>query len=365
MNPLAPGTDVGVRAEACAWLAQLESGNLTRDDVATLREWMHRSPRHAAELRQLARLSRDLNVLTELAAPLRAAQAQLRPLRRRRLPVTAWRWLAVASSLAVVTLAAVLLFNQLTSAPPWTLALATDVGERREATLPDGSVIALNTDGQLDVRYATDVRQVRLLRGEALFTVAHDAQRPFIVSAGGRQVRAVGTAFVVRVHSDLLEVAVTDGQVQVSAAAVDGDAGQRFSGTVDPRPVLASARVQVGEQIALPLAGRQAPASVQPLSKAQMRRRLAWREGLLDFADTPLEDVVAEVGRYTQRRIVIADPELRRLRFDGLFRTGEIEPLLGALQSAFGIDVQMVDATTVALTRRQALPMADSAQERY
>ena len=340
-----------VRAEASAWLAQLDRGNLRAADLEALREWIQRSPRHALELRRLARLSEDLNVLTDLAGPLQAAAKSYyaRSPASRRLP-----WMATAAILAVLAVAAVLVFDARDgSNETWSRIAATAVGEQREVALPDGTAIALNSDSRLRISYGARYRNVRLLQGEALFEVARDPGRRFVVEAGTGRVEAVGTTFAVRLERDSIEVAVTHGQVRV----FDGHAtspGDRSPVAATPTPGILLAR---GERVVIvpPLAAA-TPPNTETVPIRELQRKLAWREGLLDFSETPLDEVVREVGRHTNLEILVEDETLRSLEFNGLFRIGDTGPLFGALKTSFGIDARYIDANTVALTRR---PQAD------
>ena len=336
-----------VRAEASAWLAQLDKGNLRAADLEALREWIQRSPRHAQELRQLAQLSEDLNVLTDLAGPLHDAARSyyVRSPVSRRLPR-----MAGAAILAVLALVVGLVFyarDQPSEA--WSQFATTAVGEQREIALPDGSVIALNSDSRLGVSYGARHRDVRLQQGEALFEVARDPDRPFVVDAGMGRVEALGTTFAVRVDLDSIEVAVTHGRVRVFERHVpapgDGPPAREV-----PTPAILLA---TGERVVIvpPLAGAMPP-DAETVPMRELQRKLAWREGLLDFSETPLDEVVREVGRHTNLEILVEDESLRSLEFNGLFRIGDTGPLFGALKTSFGIDARYIDADTVSLSRR-------------
>lgn len=333
-----------VRAEASAWLAQLDKGNLRAADLEALREWIQRSPRHAQELRQMARLSEDLNVLTDLAGPLHDAARfyYVRSPVSRRMP-----WVAALAVLALVVMIVFSVTDQSTDA--WSHAAATAMGEQREVALPDGSAIALNSDSRLRVSYGARYRSVRLLQGEALFEVARDLDRPFVVDAGMGRVEALGTTFAIRLDLDSIEVAVTHGRVRVYDRHAPVPGGGSPVGKT-PTPAIVLAR---GERVVIvpPLAAA-TPPETQTVPMRELQRKLAWREGLLDFSETPLDEVVREVGRHTNLEILVEDESLRSLKFNGLFRIGDTGPLFGALNTSFGIDARYVDADTVSLSRR-------------
>lgn len=344
-----------IRAEASAWIAQLETGELDPADVDALREWIVRSPYHASELRHVAQLSSELNVLAGLAESLDAAADAYRPITRKRkrnmrlmaYPVFASCLLLVAAGLWTVNL------------PEQTRqSLVTSIGEYTEHVMSDGSVIALNTNSRVDVAFTTDLRQVSLLAGEALFTVAKDPRRPFVVVVGSRRVEAVGTAFLVKRVDDEIEVSVTEGRVKFWSAPTTvvqaADTTEAAANDAATKPVF----LQTGQSLKLPVEQQLQAGDadlknveVESVSDVDLRRRLAWREGLLDFHATPLSQVVAEVSRHSGKRIIIEDPELRAKEFAGLFRVGETENLIQALDLRDDIDVTFIDADTIRLAR--------------
>lgn len=359
-----------VVGEACAWIAQLETGDLTTADLEAFREWIRRSPYHASEINRLARLSADLNVLSALAQPLQEAAAHYAPILKRRQSAresrfNRWAGTVAAFSIALATLIAVVHVSKDAHAPEGSIVLATPIGGLLEKKLADGSVVTLNTDTLLTVDYQPNQRVIRLQRGEALFQVAHNTERPFLVFSKGRVVRAVGTAFVVRVDQTNLRVTVTEGRValeeerlqpvagqQVSDASVDNvaesSAGRQKSESPKiPAPIMLDAgesvRVESGERAQ----------QVVSVSDAALDHQLAWQRGLFEFSNTPLEEVVAEVNRYTTYTIEIDDPELRALQFGGVFPTGDPQPLFEALETAYGVSIERVGGSTIHLAFTQ------------
>ena len=344
--------DSDITAEACAWIAQLQTGALTPQDLSAFREWVGRSPRHAVEIRRLARLAEDVSLLAGMAEPLHEAIEAYRPLvaaeRRRR---RGWQWLA-AAAVMLVTMGTVLLSASLRqSAQP--MLLSTSVGNHRTVVLTDGSEVKLSSNSQLEVNYTRDMRRVRLLKGEAYFTVAHDKSMPFVVFAQEKYVRAVGTEFAVRMTGQDLDVLVTSGVVELSeAAALPSQVGSAAPVPAVSEP-LTPMTLRAGQGVTVSLEkdlGRVAASAIVVHSEREMQRTLAWREGLLDFSRTPLKNVVAEVNRHSALQIEIADPALGELQFDGIFRVGQVDQLLDALGDTFDIKVERVDANHVRLS---------------
>lgn len=197
---------------------------------------------------------------------------------------------------------------------------ATAVGERSTIVLADGSQVMLNTDTRLAVSYSDAERRIELQQGQALFDVAKSPDRPFIVKAGGRQVTALGTAFDVRAEAETLRVTLIEGSVSVEDA--------------DTEPAEAPetpTRLQPGEQFV-------AESGAAPeVRLAQIDHVTSWREGKLIFSDEPLSQAVAEVNRYSARKIVLADAGLGDLRVSGVFRTGRTDNFVQAVSTYFPV----------------------------
>jgi transmembrane sensor len=330
-----------LETEACAWIAQLDGGEPSQQDLDAFREWINRSPRHRQEIKRLASLWGDLNVLTELAVPLRKPRRTFTRLPKLR-PV------ALAATLLVgVMVVGYVLWpaNRESPGPPGVGVYITAIGERKPVTLPDGSKLLINTDSRIQIDYNPDERVVRLLRGEAFFEVAHNVQRPFLVYAGGNVVRAVGTAFSVRVQQRDVAVVVTEGTVELAAVA--------------PATTMSSPHLPRGQPVKLVAvtAGQGATVddhveTLQTIQPAEVTRKLSWREGVLSFSGEPLEQVVAEVSRYTPVTIVISDPAIRNIAIGGYFKAGETEAMFEALETSFGVRVTRVNDGLVYLAAK-------------
>lgn len=339
-----------IAAEASSWIAQLETGKLTAADEVAFREWIGRSPRHAIELRYLANMSKELDRFSDIAYDAELAEN----LRRARVPekrsrsILSFEAMVGGSVAAAVILAFVFVFGQINTQIDTTI-YSTAVGEHREFKLPDGSTIELNTDSQIEVSYDRYNRKVRLLSGEAFFDVVPNADRPFWVYADDKNVRVVGTAFMVSLLDSNFELLVTEGRVEL-ASSRSSTVSQVPSNTIDSldQQSLESTALVAGQSISISDADYFSP--VQTLSERDQRRELSWQEGLHDFSETSLEEVINQVTRYSQIRIEIIDPELRELKFGGVFRIGDTEPLFDALASAYGVQVRYLDDNSVTLS---------------
>lgn len=207
----------------------------------------------------------------------------------------------------------------------------TAIGERLVVALNDGSVLTLNTDSRAVVQYRNRLRGVLLEQGQALFEVAKNPDQPFVVTAGGRKVTALGTAFDVRLSPQRLQVTLLEGRVAVEPA--------------EPVAVLEvqTSRTELapGEQFLLAAADREGTVvPVAPLvRKADTKRTTSWRVGQVVFANDPLLDAVAEINRYARRRVVLADDSLGDLRVSGAFNTNNTMVFVNMLTLHFPIRI--------------------------
>jgi transmembrane sensor len=340
---------ITVEAEACAWIAQLDGDQPpSAEDAAALREWINRSPLHRAELERLTELWGDMNILTELAIPLDNPQDNQAG------DYLSWLFTPFATRGRAVLAATILVFGITSvftfwlpneSNSPIDLVYSTEVGEQQLARLPDGSAIQLNTDTQIEVDYDNERRKIRLLRGQAHFDVARNPNRPFVVYAGTGRVRAVGTAFSVRLRGTDIEVTVTEGAVTLesveNAATSSGSNDIRF-----PDPAAELAVLRAGQSTIF----NHEIDVIRSIEEAEMARKLSWRDGMLVFSGESLEYVVEEVSRYAPISIEFSDPELRDLRIGGYFRVGETEALFEVLESNFGVQVNHISHEIVQLS---------------
>lgn len=328
--------DKEITAEASSWLAQLETGQLSAADLAAFREWIGRSPRHAAEIRAIADISAQLNTLTDITEHLEEAAGVHSDLRR----PSRLKWGLVAASLAcvgAVVMGLMFVLMQPRAANTMIALHETSVGQYETLQLTDGSTIRLNTNSQVEITFSALERRARLLRGEALFDVAKDVQRPFVVYSGQSVAQAVGTAFVVRLRRDqVTELSVIEGTVAFSKAP---PASKKVSNTPDaaapePKPILVKANQALKDSDFVAAAQIKQPTpALAAMTKRDIQRKLSWTEGLFDFSETPLTEVVEELERHNGISIAIADPALHELRFGGIFRTGDVEPMLEAFES--------------------------------
>lgn len=298
--------------EAAAWIARLGQADRTPAVDAALNEWLAQHPEHRKNFETGSEIWEQASriPLTRLA--------NLGPPREVRRPRLVFR-LALAGCLLAGVLAIFALVYQRSN------KIATGIGQQLATVLEDGTRVTLNTNSRLTVQFDERTRRVILESGEALFEVAQNKARPFVVRAGGREVIALGTQFVVRHDAGQAYTAVTLVEGKVSIVPVDA-----ASLPLEIDPSLATI-LEPGERITFDQ-GRKAEVDRPPLEKV-----ISWKRGQIAFERTPLAQAIAEVNRYSTRRIELADRGLSDLPVSGLFRTGDQENFVLALTSMYPI----------------------------
>ena len=203
----------------------------------------------------------------------------------------------------------------------------TQFGEQRTVTLEDGSIVELNARTRIKVRFSDAVREVDLIAGQALFRVAKNPGRTFIVASGSTRVRAVGTEFDVYQKTRGVVVTVVEGRVSVSAPP------ERSPTATDDSARAGPVMLSAGEQVTVTSHRVAAP------SRANVAQAMAWTEGNLVFDSTPVSEVVQEFNRYNVRPLSIDDPQVLALHISGAFRTTDSTQLIRLLSERFGLVV--------------------------
>jgi transmembrane sensor len=334
-------TRADIDEEAAVWIWRMDSPAATAADRQAFEAWLRQDPRHRRAAAELSSVWSALDGLAEAKREEKIAtftNTAKRPL----LHHPQRRWFAAAALLAAVAVTAGAIWLQRGGESQ---TLATAVGQQRNVTLADGSIVTLNTNTIVETDLRRHSREIYLRKGEAHFQVAHDRTRPFLVHAGDAVVRAVGTAFEVRVLTDQhIDVVVNEGRVEVQAAATEPSPSSPYT-SASPRPAVATTvrALKAGERLST--ASRDY--AVTPISARQMSSELAWREGAIIFDGEPLSEAIAEIERYTDARIVISDPQIAGLRVGGRFRTGDMQELFDALQTALPVSIRRSSAGLV------------------
>lgn len=337
--------DDPIEEVASNWLTQRAEG-FSSAQKRDFERWRRTDPRHAAAVARLEAACALLEKMPLVRAELQPVVAFPSPARLARPPAATSRpfpLFRLVVGLAAALVLAALGAWQWQRAQPAALHYTTSTGGYERVVLADGSVVELNADSQVRVNLAPRERRVALLRGEAHFTVAHDTARPFIVSANGVAVRAIGTAFNVRLAASAVEVLVTEGRVSVTDPVAP-------AAPAAPPTLLAANERALIAFVPSKSAPSVPPAPVvEPIAPEAIREALSWQERKLAFSDTPLRDVVAQFNRRNRLQLVLGDAALAERPVGGTFAADNVEGFVRLLEASGTIAVERRDEMTVVL----------------
>ncbi|KGJ88302.1 FecR family protein [Colwellia psychrerythraea] len=342
-------TDNVMKEEASVWLAKLDRG-LTDNEEVLLKDWLSQSEKRREYFVKLAKQWDVLSVLSLLSdvVPYNKQKTNLN-----------FRHVMMAASVFFLLLLNMpsLDINRFfdtngtasTSVVDPTLfsrTYETAVGEKSTINLPDLSVLTLNTDSIVEVKYTQKNRFLLLKKGELFIDVAHNKQRELIVSAGEKSFVAVGTAFNVSyLDKSKLELIVTEGKVLIAEKTAASNATRK----VDNR-VIKSIGVVAGEKVLLKSNEKLMVAAIQKVNiKDSLDSSLSWRAGKLVFKGETLDNVIAEVSRYSNVQIELVGDEIKKIRIGGRFRTGDVDGLLNVLTEQFDIEISKMNNSKIKL----------------
>lgn len=348
MSPNGKAEDI--EAAAAAWFEKREWSDWDAVAELQLKAWLSESTAHRVAFVRLEAAWERAERLKALGAgvpsghvPARTScgfapktsaiqESEAAPIARGEVREKAWsgrrKWTIGAASLAAV----LMLVVWYQSVARWQ-TYATPVGTIAPVALADGSRITLDSNTRIQVALNAEQRLVRLDQGAALFDVAKDPARPLIVEAADKRVTAVGTEFSVRRDLDEITVLVKEGRVRI-----EGDR-HRAGGRATELEAGGEASTHGGE------------IAIERRDLDEVDRALSWREGYLEFRETPLPQVVAAFNRYGVQRIEIDDPRLDSIRIGGRFRCTDAIAFLALLQQGFPVVVTR-DGNHVGLHRR-------------
>jgi transmembrane sensor len=324
------------REEAIEWIIDFCEGEVGPSECEEFEAWLKASPEHVRAYLQVSAFweaAGDLNrhrkvevddLVRHAAAEHNivelnvdsAASSSPSPAKHRVQTILSPRF-AAAAALVLVCLASA-------AAIGWSRhkTYVTQVGEERTITLSDGSIVQLNARSRLKVRYSDAQRTVELIEGQALFRVAKNPARPFVVLGGGASVRAVGTQFDVDRKAEGTVITVVEGRVSVSSLA-----------NTTPSAVPTSVMLAAGEQVSV------SPNAIAPPKRTDPSVATAWTQGRLIFDSTPLAEVLRQINRYNARPLSIDDPKLLSLHVSGTFPTTDSTQIIQFLTQRFGLVV--------------------------
>lgn len=301
--------------EAAAWFTMLNdnSREVENEDLERFDAWIQRDDNRAAyrRIEDISSAANDLRDDPDMRAAAREALTRPRPPSAPTTPPIQ-RSLRLWGGLALAGLVAAGLVIAIGAQPK---IYQTDVGGRTTAHLDDGSTVQLNTDTRLKVRFTRGERRLDLVKGQAFFEVAHDAKRPFLVSAGPMEVRAVGTRFDVRHDGPAASVVLAQGRVRVKENQAQGG-----DWTLSP-----------GQALAMRPGQKPQPSSVDVATAT------GWLNNVITFQDIALVDAVAEMNRYARAKITLAPGVPVQATITGVFAPGEQDEFVAAAVANFGL----------------------------
>lgn len=333
-RPESESPDAKRRArDASAWLVKRDRG-LTPAEQDDFLQWLAADPRHGEWFALHRRVVGDFGCLAQWRLEHSEEPNPDLLARPRRRP----RWFVSVVFAAAASITVALVWWQ-TAIPARDSELA-QIGGYERRILEDGSTVELNRGAVVTVVFTAGERRVALVRGEALFTVMKNPARPFIVRAGGVDVRAVGTAFNVRLSAAAVEVMVTEGRVQVNLPPASGGA------MTEPPLVVAGQRATVSLETA-------ASPQIVAVTAEESARLLAWQPQLLDFSSVPLARAITEFNRRNRVQFVLADAELAAMPIVASIRSDNTEGFAQFLAATPGVQVERRGETEIVLRRKK------------
>jgi transmembrane sensor len=360
------------RAEAAEWWVRMQAAEpMPRAEREQFIDWLRESPMHVAEMLRVAQVHGSLEQFQHWAriatggaeiergtvVPLHASLEHERirgsnvdepapaARARRQRPRRVRAWWTIAASMA---LAAIATTWSTVAVQSRAQTIRTERGERREVALADGSVVQVDPATDIRVKFQEHERRVLIKKGRALFRVAKNPQRPFLVQVDETVVRAVGTAFGVERRDLGTVVTVAEGRVavlrgqdswptaseeprpradsgEIAPRASAGTAGSRQQGGRSAGASLSESPIflDAGQQLTVQRTG-----SAEPVRKVDASRELAWAEGRLVFQDTPVTEVIAQFNRYNRVQLHVVDPALARRSISGVFDAADPESFI-------------------------------------
>ena len=332
--------------EAAEWMLRLQDQDITRAQRAEYVRWLRESPLHVSEMLRVTQVHSTLATFPHWNQ-ITPVDVSFPPVSTLEFPGAAdrhgantskpWRsrWFRPVEVTAFFVVASIVLAYIVHLGPQ---TIRTGAGERREVTLADGSVIQISPKTTLRVRFTERQRWVLLSRGDAVFRVAKDRTKPFLVETDHARVRAVGTEFGVEYQGNTVIVTVEEGRVAVTQPA---------SGLAPPARELPQIEVSLGadQQVVVPQA-----APMGSIRKVDSRRELSWADGRLMFEQAPVAEVVQRFNRFNRVQIQIRDPKLAARPVSAVFDASDPEAFITFLESVANVRVMRPSADMIVVT---------------
>tara|TARA_R110000744_G_scaffold67191_5_gene137068 strand:+ start:121 stop:1173 length:1053 start_codon:yes stop_codon:yes gene_type:complete len=333
-----------IKREASDWIARIERDELTTAEKAELNNWLVISPEHE---KQLIRLSQLWDTMSEIGERSSIEEQSTRKLEKRTFfghLFTQFTYKTAVLASLIIAIPFLFYLQTMLENTSKNGQYFTQIGEQKNIILTDGSEILLNTNSMVEVSYSREQRNITLLHGEANFGVAPDKSRPFTVKAGSGDIRALGTNFSVRLDGNLVNVLISHGTVRVRAKEKLNEVPK-----TDQTGYRSRNEVIVGAGNNVVFDDYEVE-SVERESDKSIAKKLYWRKGFLSFDDEPLSDVIAELSRYTNLNIVIADASIQSMKVGGFYPIDNLETVFTTLELNLGLKVKKMSGGNYYIT---------------
>jgi transmembrane sensor len=301
----------GIQTRAADWLLERREGEWSAARQAEFDAWMEESLAHRIAYWRLDAAWGRADLLTAMRRPAFQRHAEVK---RKTWPKVLR---AVAAVIVIGAVAGAMQWFE--TGKPAEKTYATAIGERERLTLADGSQIELNTDSQVRTEIAANQRKIWLDKGEVYFEVKHNEKKPFVVMVGDHRITDIGTKFVVRRDRNGFKVSVLEGVVRLE------------DGNTDRKP-----KILTRGEVAVASANR---TQIVRQTQQELTDAIGWQRGVLVFDHTSLAEVAAEFNRYSNAKIVIADPKTAALTIDGTFPSNNSRAFMRLAQAVLGLSV--------------------------
>lgn len=334
-------TETTIQRQARQWSVALSSGDADKAMLNEFSVWRQADPRHEQAFQQVDRVWRGMEGLEHLRAHARLPEQIITTSHAERVSNQSilaglLDWLggfftqpqyAAATAFTLCLVVGVVMLNPVSDNVS-ALQVENYQSERSQIktlTLSDGSLVKLAPQTRIQVRFAQHQREVRLLQGEALFDVAHNPARPFVVTTGKTQTTVLGTEFNVKRRSDEVQVAVREGKVKVAPKIVEADLAEQDGSEI----------LLPGQGVSADLAG-----DVGDVKTVDLASVGSWVDGRRSYEDASLAEIIEDANRYyTNGRIIIGNKELMTMRLSIAFDTQNVDKMLDTLSQAFELNI--------------------------
>jgi transmembrane sensor len=339
-----------IKTQAKYWLWRIEEG-LSQQERQTFVAWVNQDNNHHNAIHKYSRSLTTSKLLAEFNG-LFCLEKKVQGKSKRILSQ-----IALAASVVFccfISIKALLgdgfstLFNQ--SFSDTVKQYSTNTGEQKDFTLPDGSIVILNTNSLLTISFSENHRQLNLVKGEALFNVAKDKSRPFSVSSGQQSFTALGTIFnVQKSKNNHLELIVTEGRVLIA------DSNESLS-NITQKITKTAQQLDINNII---IAGEKSiiinktQLSTEKITPQALSQDLAWQKGMLIFDGESLIAALNEISRYNGMKFIIKDKQLAKLKVAGYFKAGDVKTLLDSLSYNFDLEYKKTTYNTITISKTE------------